>query len=80
MTDMTETNSIEGPGKGKAFFDRAKAVAATGNYDYAIDMYIEGLNREPFNVEEHKQLRDTALRRKVSGGKAAGGLLGPKLP
>jgi tetratricopeptide (TPR) repeat protein len=74
------TNPHEGPGKGKTFFDRAKTVAGTGNYDYAIDMYIEGLNREPFNVEEHKSLRDTALRRKVTGGKPAGGLLGPKLP
>ncbi len=78
--ETTPANSIEGPGKGQAFFDRGKAVAATGNYDYAIDMYIEGLNREPFNVDEHKNLRDTGLRRKVSGGKPAGGLLGPKLP
>ena len=75
-----EIPSIEGPGKGKAFFDRAKTVAATGNYDYAIDMYIEGLNREPFNLDEHKALRDVGFRRKVSGGKAPGGLLKPKLP
>jgi tetratricopeptide (TPR) repeat protein len=78
--DTPPENPNEGPGKGKTFFDRAKTVAGTGNYDYAIDMYIEGLNREPFNVEEHKSLRDTALRRKVTGGKPAGGLLGPKLP
>jgi tetratricopeptide (TPR) repeat protein len=71
---------IEGPGRGKAFFDRAKTVAATGNYDFAIEMSIQGLNREPDNVEEHKALRDTALRRKVTGGKPAGGLLGPKGP
>ncbi len=70
----------EGPGKGKAFFDRAKTVAATGNYDYAIDMYIEGLFREPFNVPEHTALREVAFSRKLKGGKAAGGLLGPKLP
>ena len=76
----TPPPSMEGPGKGKAFFDRAKTVAGTGNYDYAIDMYIEGLNREPGNTEEHKALRDTGFRRKVSGGKAPGGLLGPKLP
>jgi len=66
----------EGPGKGKAFFDRAKSVAATGNYDYAIDMYIEGLFREPFNVEEHKALREVGMHRKVSGAKSGGGLLG----
>jgi tetratricopeptide (TPR) repeat protein len=66
----------EGPGKGKAFFDRARSVASTGNFDYAIDMYIEGLNREPFNLEEHKALRDVAMRRKISGAKSSGGLFG----
>ena len=66
----------EGPGKGKAFFDRAKSVAATGNFDYAIDMFIEGLFREPFNIEEHKALRDVAMRRKIAGAKSGGGLLG----
>jgi tetratricopeptide (TPR) repeat protein len=70
----------EGPGKGKAFFDRAKTVAATGNFDYAIDMYIEGLNREPFNVTEHEALWQVGFNRKLKGGKPAGGLLGPKLP
>ncbi|MGN6367849.1 MAG: hypothetical protein ACTHN5_06270 [Phycisphaerae bacterium] len=74
------SNPNEGPGKGKAFFDRAKTVAATNNFDYAIDMYIEGLNREPFNVDEHKALRDVGFRRKVAGGKPPGGLLGPKPP
>ena len=78
--EETPPPSIEGPGKGKAFFDRAKTVAATGNHDYAIDMYIEGLNREPFNIDEHKALRDVGFRRKVAGGKAPGGLLGPKPP
>ena len=74
----------EGPGKGKAFFDRAKTVANTGNYDYAIDMYLEGLFREPFNVEEHKALRNVAMNRKANGGgKSGGGFLsgltgGPK--
>lgn len=70
------TDPNEGPGKGKAFFDRARTVAATGNYDYAIEMAIQGLNREPFNVAEHQALRETALRRKISGVKSGGGLLG----
>ncbi len=70
--------SMEGPGKGKAYFDRAKTVADTGNYDYAIDMYIEGLFREPLNIPEHEALRDISLRRKVKGGKPASGFLGAK--
>ncbi len=84
MAEPSSTGAVpnpqEGPGKGRAFFERARTVAATGNYDYAIDMYIEGLNREPFNVAEHTALRDVSLTRKVKGGKAAGGILGPKLP
>jgi tetratricopeptide (TPR) repeat protein len=87
MTDVntptTAANPNEGPGKGRAFFDRAKTVAATGNYDYAIQMYVSGLDREPFNVAEHQALREVALTRKVKGGKAGGGfagLMGPKLP
>ncbi|HEY2586259.1 MAG TPA: hypothetical protein VGI81_10895 [Tepidisphaeraceae bacterium] len=27
-------------GRGHVFFDRGKTVADTGNYDYAIEMYI----------------------------------------
>ena len=63
----------EGPGKGKAFFDRARTVAATGNFDFAINMYIEGLFREPFNVEEHKALREVSFKRKLGGAKSNGG-------
>jgi tetratricopeptide (TPR) repeat protein len=70
----------EGPGKGKVYFERAAAVAATGNFDYAIDMYIQGLFREPFNMEEHRKLREVGFHRKVAGGKPAGGLFGAKTP
>ncbi len=78
MAKAQATVVVEGPGKGKPFFDRAKTVADTGNFDYAIDMYIQGLLREPDNLDEHKALRDVSLRRKVSGGKPAGGFLGTK--
>jgi len=78
MASTENPSVIEGPGKGKAYFDRARTVADTGNYDYAIDMFIEGLLREPQNMKEHELLRDVALRRKVKGGKPAGGLLGAK--
>ncbi len=71
---------FEGPGKGKLFFDRARTVAESGNHEYAIDMFIEGLNREPQNIAEHQALHDVALRRKVKGGKPAGGMFGAKGP
>jgi len=70
----------EGSGKGNAFFERAKIVAETGNYDYAIDMYVEGFNRDPQNIPELERLYNVSLTRKVKGGKPASGLMGPKVP
>ena len=58
--------------KAKIFFDRGATVAGTGNYEYAIDMYIEGLKLDPDAVEAHQSLRDISLRRKASGGKGLG--------
>jgi hypothetical protein len=61
------------PGKGKAFFDRADQVAATGNPDFVIELYLEGIQREPGNVERgHKPLRKVSLERTAAGGKPAG--------
>lgn len=58
--------------KAKVFFDKAGAIAATGNFDYAIELYMQGLERHPEDVDAHQNLRDVALRRKASGGKAMG--------
>jgi tetratricopeptide (TPR) repeat protein len=56
--------------KAKVFFERAEEVAATGNFDYAIDMYLEGLRRAPNAVEEgYMPLRQMALLRQSRGGK-----------
>jgi tetratricopeptide (TPR) repeat protein len=74
---MSQTDKQTTPpapaGKGKAFFDRGDQVASTGNWDFAIQMYLDGLRREPENVARgHKPLRDVALKRKAQGGKPAG--------
>lgn len=58
--------------KAKTFFNRARAVAGTGNFDYSIEMYIQGLSIDPENLEAHMELRDISLKRKASGGKALG--------
>jgi tetratricopeptide (TPR) repeat protein len=58
--------------KARRFFDHAKSVAATAQYDYAIEMYINGLNLDPEDIEHHKLLRELSLKRKVSGGKDMG--------
>ena len=70
---MSEVKQPTAVGKGKAFFDRADQVASTANYDFAIEMYLEGIVREPGNVERgHKPLRDVAMKRKQKGGKGPG--------
>ena len=46
----------------------ARTVAATGFYEYAIHMYLTGLDADPENVEVHGELRDVSLRRKAAGG------------
>ena len=60
-------------GKGKAFFERAEQVADTGNWDFAIEMYVDGIQREPDNIERgHQPLREVALQRKATGAKGPG--------
>ncbi|MEM6853880.1 MAG: hypothetical protein AAF593_05675, partial [Planctomycetota bacterium] len=60
------------PRKARKFFDHAETVAEAKNYDYAIEMYINGLRHDPDNMTRHEELLDVAKRRKVGGGKKAG--------
>lgn len=56
--------------KARVFFDRARKVAETSNFDYAIDMYLEGLGCAPGALHEgHIKLRELALLRQSMGGK-----------
>jgi tetratricopeptide (TPR) repeat protein len=66
---MLEENS-EKTDKAKPFFERARQVAAGNNFDYAIDMYLEGILRSPDAVDDgHQPLRELALARQTRGGK-----------
>ena len=58
--------------KALAFFDRGRTVADTGNFEYGIELFLQGLAIDPENVEAHKTLRDFSLKRKASGGKDLG--------
>ena len=58
--------------KAKVFFERGKTVAGTGNYEYAISMYISGFELDPDAVDAHQELREISLKRKASGGKSIG--------
>jgi predicted house-cleaning noncanonical NTP pyrophosphatase (MazG superfamily) len=58
--------------KAKKFFDRGNTVAATGNYEYAIEMYLSGLAVDPDAVEAHETLRTFSMKRMATGGKKMG--------
>ncbi len=56
--------------KAITFFECAEEIASTDNFDYAIDMYLEGLHWAPDAVEDgHIPLRRIALIRQGKGGK-----------
>lgn len=67
------------PRKARKFFDYAETMAQARNYDHAIDCYISGLRFDPDNLKRHQELRETALKRKASGGKGAGLMGVPKV-
>ena len=58
--------------KAEKFFDYGKKSADTGNFDYAIELYLQGLAIDPENTDAHQQLREISLKRKASGGKDLG--------
>lgn len=53
--------------KAKEFFDRGKTVADSGNFEYAIEMYLQGLAIDPDAVDAHQQLFEISMRRKAMG-------------
>ncbi|MHC4475282.1 MAG: hypothetical protein ACYTEL_06545 [Planctomycetota bacterium] len=56
--------------KALACFGKARQVASVKNYDYAIELYLEGLRSIPEAVEDgHVPLCELAVPRKVKGGK-----------
>lgn len=67
---MTEGSDVNSLAKAKVFFARADEIAATENFDYAIDMYFEGLRCAPDALEDgHIKLCELALHRQGKGGK-----------
>lgn len=56
--------------KARVFFERAEEVASTNNFDYAIELYLEGLRLSPDALEDgHAALRRLGLIRQGKGGK-----------
>jgi TolA-binding protein len=54
----------------RAFFAKARAAAEGKQYDFAIDMYLDGLIRAPDALEEgHLPLCELGLQRRGKGGR-----------
>jgi len=58
--------------KAERFFDVGRSKAQALQYDYAIDMYLQGLALDPEALDAHKELRQFSLERKARGGKDLG--------
>jgi tetratricopeptide (TPR) repeat protein len=64
--------------RAQAFFDRGRTIAETGNYEYAIEMYLQGLASDPEAIAAHKTVRELSIIRKAGGGKPLGMFAKPK--
>jgi hypothetical protein len=80
MTTSAPSGGNDDRKKAQVFFDRAQTVAQTQNYEFAIEMYLQGLRLAPNAVDAVQALRDISLVRKASGGKDMGMMQRMKLP
>jgi len=59
--------------RARDFFTKGVEVGYALQYDYAVELYLDGLSFWPEAVEEgHVRLREISLRRQAAGGKKAG--------
>jgi len=67
---MLEEDTERALAKAEVFFVRAGQVAQTNNFDYAVDLYLEGLRCAPDALEQgHIRLHELALLRQTKGGR-----------
>ncbi|HPF37219.1 MAG TPA: tetratricopeptide repeat protein [Phycisphaerae bacterium] len=65
----------------RKLFAHAKKAEDTRNYDYAIELYVQGLSHWPDAIDEGlRKLRVVATARKMVGGKSSGFLVRRKFP
>jgi hypothetical protein len=71
---------MDGPRAGDAviareirhLFEKGRRAAESGQFNFAIELFLRGLALAPDNVLAHKELRKIALRRKADGGEDLG--------
>jgi hypothetical protein len=60
------------PDKARKFFDHAKTIAQTGNYEYALMLYAKAFRFDPSGLPRHEEFYKLAVSFYQSGGKPAG--------
>ena len=60
------------PDKARKFFDHAKTIAQTGNYEYALMLYAKGFRFDPAGLTRHEEFYKLAVAFYQTGGKPAG--------
>jgi tetratricopeptide (TPR) repeat protein len=69
-SEQLETEAEQDFAKANAFFEKGKKAAEMGNFEYAIDMYIEGLRFAPEALQDgHLPLCELGLQRQSKNGK-----------
>jgi tetratricopeptide (TPR) repeat protein len=63
---------IPQPDKARKFFDHARTIAQTGNYEYALMLYAKGFRFDPNGLPRHEEFYKLAVSFYQSGGKPAG--------
>ncbi len=61
------------PEKAAKFLQHAMSIAATGNHDYALQLFASAIKLDPANVAAHAAMYDTAVKYVQAGGKPATG-------
>ncbi|MCA9257252.1 MAG: hypothetical protein KDA33_16515 [Phycisphaerales bacterium] len=75
------TGTDEGIQTARKLFAHAKKAEDTRNYDYATELYVQGLAQWPDAIDEGlKKLRVVATARKLQGGKPASFMVRRKWP
>jgi tetratricopeptide (TPR) repeat protein len=59
------------PAKAAKFFEHARTVAGTGNHEYALKLFADGLKFDPGNLAAHQAMYETAIQFFQAEGKPA---------
>lgn len=69
QAEPEEQEFIPDPAKARTWFDHAKTMAGSANFETALVYYASGLKHDPANTEAHQLALQIAVRHLQEGGK-----------